>query len=222
MPAKEARSRKRVEHLIHEAERSNAATAEIEELLSGGSGFIRVSIATAIICLAEQHTRLPRMPPLTPLLLLCRSTRTRIPSPTSHLTGPSGGLALHLCPVRASPGRTSPGVTRRPCDAGRRRAAAGRTGPPARPPGGPAPPHGLRANRPPRTASGWAAPPPPMSRCSPPGPFAAADLQLLNNPPRASNPPRARPAALRVHPARRVRPAGPADLRRHSRRVEGG
>ena len=56
MPAKEARSRKRVEHLIHEAERSNAATAEIEELLSGGSGFIRVSIATAIICLAEQHT----------------------------------------------------------------------------------------------------------------------------------------------------------------------
>ena len=32
MPAKEARSRKRVEHLIHEAERSNAATAEIEEL----------------------------------------------------------------------------------------------------------------------------------------------------------------------------------------------
>ena len=66
MPAKEARSRKRVEHLIHEAERSNAATAEIEELLSGGSSFIRVSIATAIICLAEQHTRLPRMPPLTP------------------------------------------------------------------------------------------------------------------------------------------------------------
>ena len=34
MPAKEARSRKRVEHLIlrHEAERLNAATAEIEEL----------------------------------------------------------------------------------------------------------------------------------------------------------------------------------------------
>ena len=32
MPTKEARSRKRVEHLIHEAERSNAATAEIEEL----------------------------------------------------------------------------------------------------------------------------------------------------------------------------------------------
>ena len=34
MPAKEARSRKRVEHLIlrHEAERSNADTAEIEEL----------------------------------------------------------------------------------------------------------------------------------------------------------------------------------------------
>ena len=33
-PAKEARSRKRVEHLIqlHEAERSTAATAEIEEL----------------------------------------------------------------------------------------------------------------------------------------------------------------------------------------------
>ena len=34
MPAKEARSWKRVEHLIlrHEAERSNADTAEIEEL----------------------------------------------------------------------------------------------------------------------------------------------------------------------------------------------
>ena len=231
MPAKEARSRKRVEHLIlrHEAERSNAATAEIEGTRPAGPPFRGEWLHSCLHCHCYYMFGSAAYP--TPenallLLLLCHSTRMRIPSPTSHLTGPSGGLlCISLSCARLAgthvPRRDPAAMRRRPASRGRRadrppRTASGRTGPPARPPGEPAPTHGLRLGRAttadePMLAAG------PI--CS--GRFAAAEqpsarqqpsASPASSPPRASGAPRAacrpdgpppRPVACAGPPARR-------------------